>query len=147
MGDCNEQDEWWAWFRRMGWRYIVAIASLAVFGILAARLVDEAEPLRAPLMAGFVSILVLVLAVPVQRPRVEIEWFRAAGSLGTSGAFMYIAWLSVDEEIKALVKGQDADAATAWWIILGYCLVGLIAAYVIVFLAWLVLSSGRKPKL
>ena len=136
-----------AWFCRVGWRYVAAIASLLMFGILAARVIDEVETLRAPLMAGFVSILVLVLAVPIQKPKGESEWFKAAGSLGTSGAVMYIAWLSVDEEIKLLVTGNGTDAATAWWIIVGYFVFALIVAAVIVFLAWLVLSADRKPRL
>ena len=131
----------------MGWRYVAAIASLLMFGALAFRLVDEAEALRGPLMAGFVSILVLVLAMPVQKLRGESEWFRAAGSLGTSGAFMYIAWLSVDEEIKLFVKGQGTDEATSWWSIAAYGLSALIIAGVVVFLVRLGLEWYRKPRL
>ena len=76
----------------MGWRYVAAIASLMLFGLLAARVFDEAETLRAPLMAGVVNILGLVLAVPIEKPKGERGWLKAAGSLGTSGALMYIAW-------------------------------------------------------
>ena len=31
------REEFWVWFRRIGWRYASAIASLLMFGILAAR--------------------------------------------------------------------------------------------------------------
>ena len=128
MGGCNEQATFSAWFWRMGWRYVAAIASLMMFGLLAARVFDEAETLRALLMAGVVNILVLVLAVPIEKPKGERGWLKAAGSLGTSGALMYITWLSVHEEIELLVAGQGGDAATDWWIIGGYFVFSLIAA-------------------
>ena len=147
LGGCNEQAKFSAWFWRMGWRYVAAIASLMMFGLLAARVFDEAETLRAPLMAGVVNILVLVLAVPIEKPKGERGWLKAAGSLGTSGALMYITWLSVHEEIELLVAGQGGDVATDWWIIGGYFVFSLIAAAGIVLPAWLVLSSDRKPGL
>ena len=134
-----------AWLGRMGWRYVAAIASLLMFVMLAFRIIDE--PLRVSLMAGFVSILALVLAVPIQRPTGEKEWFRVAGFLGTSIAVVCTAWLSVDEEIKLLVTGQGAYTATDWWIIGAYFCFGLIAAGGIVISAWLVFAPGRKSRL
>ena len=141
------REDFWVWFRRIGWRYASAIASLLMFGILAARVTCEVEVLRAPLMAGFVSILVLVLAVPIQKPKGESEWFKAFGSLGTSGALMYIAWLSVEEEIELLVTGQGGDAGTFLWIIVAYFVFSFIVAGSLIRPAWLVLAPDRKPGL
>ena len=70
----------WAW--RMGWRYVVAGASLLMVVLVAANLTDEAEILRTPLIIGCVSGLVLVLSVPTQMPKSESEWFKTLGSLG-----------------------------------------------------------------
>ena len=149
MVDGGEQVESLSWWWRMGLRYVFATASLLVFVLLAFEVLGDAGALRGPLMAGFVSILVLVLAIPIQVPRGENEKFKTFGSLGTAGAFAYIAWLSVDEEIKALLKGHSADVETAWWIILGYFIVGLIGGFVIVFSRRLALSlwSSRKRRI
>ena len=146
MGDRGEQVGRYSWFRRMGWRYVAAIASLVVFVALAVDGFGEVEALQSPLMALFASILVVVLAIPTKRPRGENEWFRALGSLGTALAFTGIAWLSVDEEVKTLVEGQGGDESTFDWIILAYGAFGLTVAGVVVFLGWLFWVSGWKQR-
>ena len=60
---------------------------------------------------------------------------------------MYIAWLSVEEEIELLVTGQGGDAGTFWWIIVAYFVFSFIVAGGLMLPAWLVLAPDRKPGL
>jgi hypothetical protein len=128
----------------MGWRYVVAGASLLMVVLVAANLTDEAEILRTPLIIGCVSGLVLVLSVPTQMPKSESEWFKTLGSLATSGTFLYVAWLSVDDDVRSWANGQSTQAETVWWIIAAFVVFAVIAATGLAAVGWLVRSTVQE---
>jgi purine-cytosine permease-like protein len=77
-------------------------------------------------------------------PKSESEWFKTLGSLATSGTFLYVAWLSVDDDVRSWANGQSTQAETVWWIIAAFVVFAVIAATGLAAVGWLVRSTVQE---